>query len=141
MSDTRGQLPPPHPPPPLVPPPLRPPLTKPSLSSSLLFPPLPAPPFQAASGPTICLKHILFKPAVKNSFIKFTFSRTSPEKGNLWWTVSPHRLCTGSIRVLYRMSTQQEVKVFQKKFLQPAFLSRGASNGPLPVAAARSRST
>lgn len=62
---------------------------------------------------------------------------------NRWWS-DPFTFCTvcdedgGGWR--WRGS-QQEVKVFQKKFLQPAFLSRGANSGPLPAAAARSRST
>lgn len=43
-----------------------------------------------------------------------------------------------SVRLWWR--AQQEVKVFQKKFLQPAFLSRGERKGPISAAAARSMS-
>lgn len=89
---------------------------------------------------SVCLKQILFKATIKNSFISFTFRNNSSKLiiDRLIHTVSVQ--CQEEEEGDEDGDSQQEVKVFQKKFLQPAFLSRGASSGP-PAAAARSRST
>lgn len=110
---------------------------------------------------TVFLKQLLFKPTIKNSFIirpvhqnkvyihkdLSSFSESSKQfiVNNLFDKAFVQFL--GMRRMnewSWQWGSQQDVKVFQKKFLQPALRSRGASRGPLPAAAAaaaRSRST